>query len=74
MHALEGFQRLGLHQVFEAMFLLVEADGGDGVHGFAFTLIIGVLVGTYSSVAIAAPILLFGKKKNGQPAPKPAVG
>ena len=46
--------------------------GGDGVHGFAFALIIGVLVGTYSSVAIAAPTLLFGKKKNGQPA-KPAV-
>lgn len=34
--------------------------GGDGVHGFAFTMLLGVIVGTYSSVAIAAPILLLG--------------
>jgi len=34
--------------------------GGPGVHGFAFTMLVGVLVGTYSSVAIAAPILLIG--------------
>ena len=36
--------------------------GGPGVHGFAFAMLIGVLVGTYSSVAIAAPILLIGDK------------
>ena len=34
--------------------------GGDGVHGFAFAMLIGVFVGTYSSVAIAAPLLLIG--------------
>ncbi len=34
--------------------------GGDGVHGFAFAMIVGVAVGTYSSVAIAAPVLLIG--------------
>lgn len=40
--------------------------GGQGsVHGFAFAMIIGIIVGTYSSIAIAAPILMlrFGKKK-----------
>lgn len=37
--------------------------GGDGVHGFAFSMLIGVVVGTYSSVAIAAPILLIGLAK-----------
>jgi protein-export membrane protein SecD/preprotein translocase SecF subunit len=31
--------------------------GGPGVHGFSFALICGVLVGTYSSVGIAAPLL-----------------
>jgi len=31
--------------------------GGKGVHGFSFALLIGVAVGTYSSVAIAAPLL-----------------
>ena len=40
-------------------------NGGDGVHGFAFAMLIGVLVGTYSSVAIAAPILLMGSGKGG---------
>ena len=32
--------------------------GGDGIHGFAFALIIGVLSGTYSTIAIATPMLL----------------
>ena len=32
------------------------------MHGFAFAMLIGVLVGTYSSIAIAAPILLIGDK------------
>ncbi len=32
--------------------------GGAGVHGFAFAMLIGVAVGTYSSVAIASPALL----------------
>ena len=36
--------------------------GGPGVHGFAFAMLIGVLIGTYSSVAIAAPILLIGDR------------
>ncbi len=31
--------------------------GGEGVHGFAFALLMGVLIGTYSSVAVAAPLV-----------------
>ncbi len=31
--------------------------GGQGVHGFSFAMLIGVIVGTYSSVAVAAPLL-----------------
>lgn len=35
--------------------------GGEIIHSFAFTLLIGVIVGTYSSVFVASPILLsFG--------------
>ena len=34
--------------------------GGPGIHGFTFVLLVGILVGTYSSIAIAAPILLLG--------------
>jgi SecD/SecF fusion protein len=33
--------------------------GGPGVHGFAFAMLIGVAVGTYSSVAIASPMLVL---------------
>jgi preprotein translocase subunit SecF len=29
------------------------------LNGFAFALVVGILVGTYSSVFIAAPILVF---------------
>ena len=34
--------------------------GGPGIHGFTFVLLVGILVGTYSSIAIAAPFLLIG--------------
>ena len=33
--------------------------GGDAIHGFAFALVIGVIVGTYSSIFIASPTLLW---------------
>ncbi|MCG8586620.1 MAG: protein translocase subunit SecD, partial [Pirellulales bacterium] len=32
--------------------------GGPGIHAFAFALVIGVMVGTYSSVFVASPSLL----------------
>ena len=33
--------------------------GGDVLHGFAFTMVVGILTGTYSSVFIAAAIVSF---------------
>ena len=33
--------------------------GGDAIHGFAFALVVGVIVGTYSSIFIASPALLW---------------
>ncbi len=33
--------------------------GGDVLHGFAFTMIVGIVTGTYSSVFIAAAIISF---------------
>lgn len=41
--------------------------GGPGIHGFTFVLLIGILVGTYSSIAIAAPILLIGSAPQESP-------
>jgi preprotein translocase subunit SecF len=46
-----------------ALFVL----GGGIIHDFAFALMVGVLIGTYSSIYVASPILLarqvHGKKK-----------
>jgi len=37
--------------------------GGDALNGFAATLIIGVLIGTYSSIFVASPaVLALGAK------------
>ncbi len=33
--------------------------GGEAIHGFAFALVVGVIVGTYSSIFIASPALLW---------------
>ncbi|MCU1283826.1 MAG: Protein-export rane protein SecF [Acidobacteriales bacterium] len=32
--------------------------GGQVLHGFSFALVIGILIGTYSSIAVAAPMLV----------------
>lgn len=38
---------------------LLYALGGEGIHAFAFALVVGVVVGTYSSIFVASPILLY---------------
>ena len=37
--------------------------GGGIIHDFAFAMIVGVLIGTYSSIFVASPILLIWQKK-----------
>jgi len=32
--------------------------GGEVLHGFAFTLVVGIIIGTYSSIFIASPIVV----------------
>ena len=39
--------------------------GGESIRGFMFALIIGVVVGTYSSVFIATPVMFDTVKKKG---------
>ena len=46
--------------------------GGPGIRDFAFAVMCGVIVGTYSSIAIASPILLIGAGKSGAPARRDA--
>jgi preprotein translocase subunit SecF len=38
-----------------ALFLL----GGEVIHGFAFALLVGFIIGTYSSIYVASPIVLW---------------
>lgn len=33
--------------------------GGQVLNGFAFALVVGIIVGTYSSIFVASPILIF---------------
>jgi SecD/SecF fusion protein len=40
--------------------LIMYIFGGQGLRGFTFAIGFGILIGTYSSIAIAAPVLLIG--------------
>jgi preprotein translocase subunit SecF len=39
--------------------LALFAFGGEVLHGFALALVIGIVIGTYSSIFIASPIVVF---------------
>jgi preprotein translocase subunit SecF len=47
--------------------------GGEVLHGFSLALVIGIIIGTYSSIFIASPMLVayqdWRSGKSGQPAP-----
>ena len=51
--------------------------GGEVLNGFSFALVVGILFGTYSSIFIASPILIFwydfAENKRKQAAGAPAV-
>ncbi len=50
--------------------LVLTLFGGEAVHAFALTLLIGIVLGTYSSIFVAAPLLLSFKGRIDD-APKP---
>ncbi|MDQ3348552.1 MAG: protein translocase subunit SecF [Acidobacteriota bacterium] len=41
--------------------------GGDVLHGFAFTMMVGIITGTYSSVFIASAIAIFWQGRSKSP-------
>jgi preprotein translocase subunit SecF len=43
--------------------LILFIFGGGVIHNFAFALMVGVLVGTYSSIFVASPIILTWQKR-----------
>ena len=63
--------------------LMLFLFGGDVIHGFAFIMLVGIIVGTYSSIYIASPFALmweewFGSARKAKAAAKstqrPATG
>ena len=42
--------------------LILYFIGGPGIHAFAFAMLVGLISGTYSTVYIASPVLLWLKK------------
>ncbi len=47
--------------------IILYGAGGDAIHGFAFALVVGVIVGTYSSIFVASPVLLMLMKSEATP-------
>ncbi len=45
--------------------LILFIIGGESTRGFAFAMLIGVVTGTYSSIFVAAPVLIDLDKKDG---------
>src|SRR5262249_1640593 len=52
-----------------SLFLL----GGDVLHDFAFALLVGMVAGTYSTIFIASPLLVYGFTWRAAQAPRPVL-
>ncbi|MCL2347266.1 MAG: protein translocase subunit SecD [Planctomycetaceae bacterium] len=48
--------------------LVIYTLGGEGLHTFAFTLAVGIIVGTFSSIFLAAPLLFWMVNEPGKTA------
>ena len=42
--------------------LILFVFGGEVLHTFSFAMIVGVIVGTYSSIFVASPVVLYMDK------------
>ncbi|UCE02049.1 MAG: protein translocase subunit SecD [Candidatus Latescibacterota bacterium] len=53
---------------FTTLFVLVSllVYGGEVIHDFAWVLMIGVIVGTYSSIFVAAPLVIVWQKRRAE--------
>jgi SecD/SecF fusion protein len=49
---------------------IMYAIGGDGLKGFAFCLFMGIIIGTYSSIYIASPVLVWLMNRKGPKNPR----
>jgi len=49
--------------------IILYCLGGQGIHAFAFAILIGIISGTYSTIVIASPIVLWLQGSAGNVAP-----
>jgi SecD/SecF fusion protein len=57
---------------FIATFILY-LFGGQGIHAFAFTMLVGIVTGSYSTIFIASPIVLWLQQRSAAPAGRPSL-
>jgi len=62
----------GMSTIFVLLILFVF--GGETIRGFTFAMLIGVLIGTYSSLCIGTPVLVDFSKDDKLPDNKVAAG
>ena len=46
--------------------LILYIMGGQGIHAFAFTMLIGIISGTFSTIYIASPLVLLLQRRSAQ--------
>lgn len=57
--------------------LIMYTTGGRGVHGFMYAMFIGLVVGTFSSIYVASPMLIYLQNRSGaakRPTLQPVTG
>lgn len=52
--------------------VILYALGGEGIHGFAYAMLIGTIVGSYSTIFVASPAVLWFMHKGATSAPAQA--
>ncbi len=50
--------------------LILYLFGGQGIHAFAFAMLVGIITGTYSTIYIASPIVLWLQNSGGTQKPR----
>lgn len=50
--------------------LILYLFGGQGIHAFAFAMLVGIITGTYSTIYIASPIVLWLQNSGGTQRPR----
>ena len=52
--------------------IIMYFEGGSGIRPFAFAMLCGIVVGTYSSIGVASPMVLTHRKRKDEKALAPA--